>query len=153
MIARWLGRTAVLGLVALAGCEPVGPIAGGELGGTGAPVPMDWEAARSVETFQLETRPLDPYSVNLWGVVVDGHLYVASGNGGESRWVGYLTEDPNVRLRMADKLYDLRASRVLDADELEVVRLRYIDKYKIEEDPDMEGEFGEEAWVFRLDPR
>jgi hypothetical protein len=54
---------------------------------------------------------------------------------------------------MSGKLYDLRAVRVDDAEELNPVRLRYIEKYDIEDDPAMDGEFGEAAWVFRLDPR
>ncbi|MCH8882814.1 MAG: hypothetical protein IIA41_04850 [SAR324 cluster bacterium] len=75
------------------------------------------------------------------------------GDGGEARWVGHLADDPAMRLRMRGKLYDLRAVRVDEARELDLVRRRYIEKYDIEDDPAMDGEFGEEAWVFRLDPR
>jgi len=140
-------------IVALLGCEPLGPIAGGVLQGQVTEVPVAWDEAREIKTFQMETRVDDPYSVNLWGVVVDDGLYVASGEGGGATWVGHLADDQAVRLRMSGKLYDLRAVRVDEAQEMQAVRLRYIEKYDIEDDPDMDGEFGEEAWVFRLDPR
>lgn len=142
----------LVALAVVAGCEPVGPVPGGALDGTTAAIPDGWDEARDAALFQLQTRPDDPYSVNLWGVVVDGHLYVASGEGASSRWVGHLANDDSVRLRLGEAIYDLRAVRVADAGELEGVRLSYIEKYQIEDDPDMEGEFGEHAWVFRLDP-
>ena len=140
-------------MVAVLGCEPMGPIAGGALQSQSTEVPDAWDEAREIKTFQMETQGDDPYSVNLWGVVVDDGLYVASGEGGGATWVGHLADDPNVRLRMSGKLYDLRAVRVGEAQEMLAVRLRYIEKYDIEDDPDMNGEFGEEAWVFRLDRR
>ena len=140
-------------MVAILGCEPMGPIAGGALDGQPTAIPDAWDAAREIMTFQMETRADDPYSVNLWGVVVGDGLYVASGEGSGATWVGHLADDPEVRLRMSGKLYDLRAVRVEEAQEMQAVRLRYIEKYDIEDDPDMDGEFGEEAWVFRLDPR
>jgi hypothetical protein len=140
-------------MVGVLGCEPVGPIAGGALQGQATEVPDAWDEAREIKTFQMETRADDPYSVNLWGVVVDDGLYVASGEGGGATWVEYLADDPEVRLRMSGKLFELRAVRVDEAQEMQAVRLRYIEKYDIEDDPGMDGEFGEEAWVFRLDPR
>jgi hypothetical protein len=143
----------LLPMVAVLGCEPVGPIAGGELRGQATEVPEAWDEAREIKTFQMETRADDPYSVNLWGVVVDDGLYVASGAGQGVTWVGHLADDPNVRLRMSGNLYDLRAVRVDEAQEMQAVRLRFIEKYDIEDDPDMDGEFGQEAWVFRLDRR
>jgi hypothetical protein len=143
----------LLPMVAVLGCEPVGPIAGGELRGQATEVPEAWDEAREIKTFQMETRADDPYSVNLWGVVVDDGLYVASGAGQGATWVGHLADDPNVRLRMSGNLYDLRAVRVDEAQEMQAVRLRFIEKYDIEDDPDMDGEFGKEAWVFRLDRR
>lgn len=140
-------------MAAVLGCEPIGPIAGGALEGQPAEIPDAWDEPREIMTFQMETRLDDPYSVNLWGVVVDGGLYIASGEGPDAKWVGYLADDPAVRLRISGKLYDLRAVRVDDMQEMNAVRQRYIEKYDIEDDPDMDGEFGEEAWVFRLDPR
>ena len=68
-------------MVAVLGCEPMGPIAGGALQGQATEVPDAWDEAREIKTFQMETRADDPYSVNLWGVVVDDGLYVASGEG------------------------------------------------------------------------
>ena len=44
----------------------------------------------------------------------------------------------------------VRAVRVQDAEELSLVRARFVEKYELDEDDD-EG-FGD-AWVFRLDRR
>jgi hypothetical protein len=79
----------------------------------------------------LETRPDDPYSVELNYVVRDGQLYIDPAEG--RRWLEYIRADPNVRVRFGDRIYPLKAVLVGQPGELEGF------------DPD--------RYVYRLDPR
>ena len=137
-------------LFVVAACEPIGPLAGGELEGEATPPPRTWTEADTAETVQLETRPADPYSINIWGVGIGPDYYVASGEGGETSWVEHIAADPHVRLRIGRDIYRLDAVRVTDTDELARVRERYATKYH-RTDEQMAEAAG--AWVYRLDPR
>ena len=90
---------------------------GGSLTGESTPAPSDWVFAGDYGTVQLETRPEDPYSVNVAFTVVEGGIYLNAGNT-ETRWVKNMTQNPLVRLRMDGRLYDLRAERVTGAAEI-----------------------------------
>jgi hypothetical protein len=135
-------------------CGPLGPIPGGALRGPVHSGPVaDWSFADATETIQLEARPSSPYSVNVWCGAVDGKLYVPTSlilgpdDPNERSWVRYVADDPNVRLRIDDTLYELRATRV-EGDELEAARTHLLAKY--EEDIDAHST---KAWIFRMDPR
>ena len=135
-------------IVALTGCDPMGPLPGGALAGEVNTLPDDWAMVEEIETVQLETNPDDPYSVNLWVVSLDSGLYIAAG-GGETRWSKQISIDPEVRLRINHKIYELRASSVDNNEELEEVRRAYLDKYAMESDS---AQFNDSR-VFRLDQR
>jgi len=113
------------------------------------PPPADWTAADAQEVVQLETRPGDPYSVNVWGIGIGPDYYIAAGAGADARWVGHIGTNPDVRLKIGDDVYPLRAVRVEDADEAARVLARYVEKYQY--DPDDEDSM--EAWLFKLIPR
>jgi len=107
----------IMGIAAL-GCNgPTGLLPGGNLEGETQPAPPDWSFAGDYGTAQIETRPQDPYSVNLVFTILDGGLYVNAGDS-ETQWVKNMTEDPRVRLRVDGVVYELRAERVTDADEI-----------------------------------
>jgi len=110
-------------LVVSIGCGgPLAMIPGGELSGTVQPVPTDWAFSDEFEDVQLETRPSDPYSVNIWGVADGARFYIASGRGLESTWAMYIEADPNVRLRVGEIVYELRAVRTDDPQD----RVRFL---------------------------
>ena len=143
-------RSVLLGIAVLGlACSPLGPLPGGRLRGEVKPPPSDWSVADAIENVQLETRPSDPYSVNVRGAGLGDHFYLASGHGGEAKWVRHIAEDPNVRLRVADAVYELRAERVED----EASRQRFLEALKRKYDWEPTGEESERAWLFRLGPR
>ena len=134
----------------LAACEPIGPIPGGKLAGELVTTPVDdWSFSNSEENLQLETRPDDPYSVNVWFVASGPRLWVACARGVESGWGAHMVADPRVRLRIADKLYERTAVRVSDQAEIDEVVVLYKTKYDYQRDPDEERA----AVLFRMDPR
>jgi len=144
-------RLALVALVgALCGCEPMGPIPGGRLSGEVVATPVDdWTFATAIETLQLETRPDDPYSVNVWFVSQGSRLWVASVGGDVSGWGEKMGADPRVRLRIDGKLYERKAARVTEQAEIDEVIVLYKTKYDYERDPKEDGQ----AVLFRMDPR
>lgn len=116
----------------LLGCGgPFLSIPGGALAGEVVEEPVrDWSFVDSV-FLDLETRPDDPYSVELNYVVRDGQLYIDPAEG--RTWFEHIKANPLVRARFAGKVYPLRAVLVGKPGELEG--------------------FDSERYVYRLDPR
>jgi hypothetical protein len=109
---RRFGIPLLAAAFAAVGCHgPFGPIPGGRLTGVRAEHPVaDWSFANDYAHAQLELRPHDPYSVTVDFYVVDGKLYLAIGKQGDwSRWRRYIRDDPRVRVRFGERVYDLLA--------------------------------------------
>ncbi len=128
------------------GCGPIVMIPGGALSGTPTPIPDDWTFTNEFDTVQLETRPEDPYSVNIWVVESGGSLYIAAGRGSETGWAQNLEGDPRVRLRVGEGLYDLRAVRANDPES----RDRFLRAARAKYDFDPEERDTNEAVLYRL---
>lgn len=128
---RLLLLPAVFGL---AGCsEPFAVFAGGELAGEEKRPPDQWSGLRDEQIFQLETRPVAPYSVNIWAVGIGDDVYISTQPEG-TRWSEHIEADPRVRLRVGNTLYPLRSRLVTGKDERRKVAHRYAEKYGM--DPD-----------------
>ena len=128
------------------GCSgPVMLLPGGSLTGESTPAPSDWVFAGDYGTVQLETRPEDPYSVNVAFTVVDGEIYLNAGNT-ETRWVKNMTQNPLVRLRMDGRLYDLRAERVTGAAEIAAFAEAWTGQSMFRRDPAKL----DKVWIYRL---
>lgn len=127
-----LTRLALLLCLVSAGCGgPIAVFPGGELSGRVADAPVeDWSFVDDA-FMDLETRPDDPYSVELNYVVRDGQLYIDPAEG--RRWLEHIRADPNVRVRFGDQIHPLKAVLVGQPGELEG--------------------FDEDRFVYRLDPR
>ena len=133
-------------VLAALGCSgPVGLLPGGELDGEAKPAPADWVFAGDYGTVQLETRPEEPYSVNLAFTVLDGRLYINAGDT-ETRWVKNIASNSRVRLRMDGVLYDLRAERVIDVSEISAFAEAWTSQSMFRRDPSGL----EEVWIYRL---
>jgi hypothetical protein len=142
---------AVILALILAGCEPIGPIPGGELGGEVVAWPAgDWSEQGEEHEIFVETRPSDPHSVTVWCVAHEGALYIPSRDPGKKHWVRNVMENPDVRLKIADRIYEGRAVRVTDAAEFEAAGTKLIAKYEIESE-DIDA--ATEVWLFRIEPR
>jgi hypothetical protein len=142
-------RLALLCSVLVCGCRPFLVIPGGKLDGPVKPAPASFAFAANGATIQLETRPEDPYSVNVTSAIVGDGLYVSAGNS-RSRWVQNIEVTPLVRARVAGDVYELRARRVVDAAEMDAFAEAWLTRNSWARDPrKLEGE----VWVFRLEPR
>ena len=132
----------------VAGCSgPFVLLPGGTLDGTTVPTPESWSFTDDVDTVQLETRPSDPYSVNIWVIALDDVLYVHAG-ANRATWVEAIEADPRVRIRVDESLYELTASRVETQEEFD----RFSDAYEAKYGRRPRNESVVEAYLFRLAP-
>ncbi len=106
----------LLTLVLLAGCSEYLPISGGALEGPVVAGPDDWTSVAGASIIQLETRPEEPYSVNLWVLGRPGHMYIFAGDN-RTEWVEHIAVNPNVRMQIDGNIYELVAEQVTDAGE------------------------------------
>ncbi len=90
---------------------------GGALSGEVVTEPVDDWSFVSDAFVALETRPDDPYSVDLNYIVQDGKLYLDPAEG--RRWFEFLKADPDVRVRFDGKVYPVTAVLVGKPGELE----------------------------------
>jgi len=90
---------------------------GGELSGEVVTKPVtDWTFVDDLFV-QLETRPTNPYSVQLNYIVRDGKLYIDPAEG--RTWFEHIRADPRVRVRFGGKIYPVTAVLVGEPGELE----------------------------------
>ena len=72
-----------------------------------------------------------PHSVTIWCGALDGALYLGARDPESKRWPSWVDRDPNVRLRVADNLYEVRLTPFEDAATLERLRAVYARKYAL----------------------
>ena len=133
----------------LAACDgPFGITSGGALSGTLEDPPAIWQLEEDSGLAQLETRPEDPYSVNLAYVQLDGHLYIYAGDT-RTNWVKHIEQSPLVRILIGEALYPVRAMRVSDDTELAAFATQWTSRGTFQRDP---LQF-DEVWLYRLETR
>ncbi|MGE4650031.1 MAG: hypothetical protein AAEJ53_04005 [Myxococcota bacterium] len=140
--------SSLLAVIALACNGPLGLLPGGKLAGESRSTPSDWNGVAKSGTVQLETRPEDPYSVNISYRVLDGVLYINAGDT-ETEWVKNIAVNPDVVLRLDGSLYSLRAQRVSDPAEIARFGKEWTGQSMFLRDP---ANF-DEVWVYRLTSR
>ena len=129
---RWRVISIQLVSILFAGCGgPFLIIPGGELSGEVVSERVeDWSFATD-HFVDLETRPEDPYSVELNYFVKQGKLYIDPAEG--RAWLEHIRADPRVRVRFGNRIYPVEAVLVGRPGELEG--------------------FDADRFVYRLDPR
>jgi hypothetical protein len=103
------------------------------LSGEAAAFPRDWsftDADKEI-AIQVETPYLLPHSVTIWCASLDGALYVGARDPETKHWPGWVDRDPNVRLGIAGKIYDVRLAPLEDTTTLERLRAAYGVKYAL----------------------
>ena len=126
---RWLTYILVALIVLVLGLAlfaPIGPMPGVRLGGNHASPPDQWSSVSLPEEVRLATSGTLPYVVIIWVVESDNRLYVIGAP--DSTWVERATQTSDVRLRIDDNAYDMRATR-LEPGRQDVFQM-YIDRYK-----------------------
>ena len=89
---------------------------------------------------QANTWYLIPHSVTTISFVVDGELYIPCGWCDTKRWPKLVADDPNVTVKIGDKLYRRTAVKITD----EQYKRRVLSAPEAREIPDVE--------LYRMDP-
>jgi len=111
------GLVLLLSALGLACGGPFLVFPGGALRGEVVSEPVtDWSFADD-SFIDLETRPSDPYSVELNYFVRDGQLYIDPAEG--RQWLEHIREDPRVRVRFGGRVYPAQAVLAGKPGELE----------------------------------
>jgi hypothetical protein len=127
---RWLSYTlgvVIVVIVIAAVMAPIGPMPGIRLGGTTASAPDQWSSVTLPEEVRLEASGgVLPYVVIIWVFESDNNLYVIGSP--DSRWVALASENPDVRLRINDDVYAMKATR-MPPGRVDLAQ-KYVDRYK-----------------------
>ena len=127
---RWVTYVLVAVIVLVVGvalAAPIGPMPGIRLGGSPATAPTQWSSVDLPEEVLLSTSAgVLPHVVILWVVESDDRLYLIGDPAGT--WVEGATRSPDVRLRIGDNVYDMRAARITSGRQ-DIFQM-YIDRYK-----------------------
>ena len=135
----------------LGACEPrdVQPglwLSGEEVSGT----VDDWRFTDQLEEIFIEARPWYglPHSTTIWCVAFQGSLFIGSYGEEKKRWEVNLQADPQARLKINDRLYDVVVTQVTDQSLTAELDQAYNAKY------DMAEVFGNEIpawWFYRVE--
>jgi hypothetical protein len=116
---RVAGIAALVAAALALGC---GPVPGGALSGELSPLPAAWRDALGGERAmcEIEARPAKPHSIQLECFEREGGLYVQShrwalASWWPESWAEVWLAEPDVRVRIDGRIYEVTAVRVTDA--------------------------------------
>jgi hypothetical protein len=126
----WLKIILIILLIVALGAAiaaPIGPMPGFRIGGNDAEAPDDWSSLELPnEVLLANYAGALPHVVIIWVVEDSNRLYVIGAP--DSTWVEGTTKAPDVRLRIRDNTYNMRATRLQPGPQ--EIFLKYINRYK-----------------------
>ncbi len=101
----------------------------------------DWSFASDAKEIFIETATayFIPHSVTIWCLALGNQLYVGAYNADNKRWVANVARDPNVRLKIGNKIYEQRLKPIANAATIAILDQGYARKYEFEEEEVNEG--------------
>jgi hypothetical protein len=115
----------------------------------------DWSFTHDTREIYLETRTpyLVPHSVTILCADGGGKLFVGARSPVGKSWVRWVERDPEVRLKIAGKVYEARLTRLTEPAQIEEVRAAYSAKLGGAGNPLPPASAENELWYWRVDPR
>ncbi len=104
----------------------------------------DWSFTEDAKEIFIETVTSYwiPHSVTAWCVTVGNELYVAADYADKKSWVANVARDPNVRLKIKNKVYEQMLIPITDATTIASIDSGFVRKYEYEEGADEEMTVG-----------
>jgi hypothetical protein len=127
--------------ISLLACEPSDRTPGLWLSGNEVQsFPTDWTFTddHSEIFVQVVTPYFLPHSITIWCAQVGGDLFIAARSPESKNWVGWMENDNNIRLKIAEDVYNALAIPLNDEETLKQVQLAYRGKYQLSETPNGE---------------
>ena len=140
--------TLIVAIAVWTGICPCERIPGGYLLGEEIDEPVsDWSFANAVPLCQIEVRAAGlPHSINLNCMAADGALYLSCASCEGKYWSTAVLERPAARLRIADRVYPVIVTRVIEPAILDTAWRARADKVgRGADQPRQEG-----WWSFRV---
>jgi hypothetical protein len=102
---------------------------------------QDWSFTSDIKEVFVETSTpyVIPHSVTIWCVTLDNQLYVGAWEADSKQWVANVRRDPNVRLKVGDKIYEQRLEPIADPATIARLDEIYARKYEYEEEEEEEA--------------
>jgi len=96
----------------------------------------DWAFSEDAKLVYIETatRYWIPHSVTVWCVTVDDELYVSADYPEKKSWVANVARNPNIRLKIGDKVYEQKLVAVEDAATIASIDRGFVRKYDYDEE-------------------
>ena len=79
----------------------------------------------------------------------EGSLYIAASRPESKRWPGWVEDEPNIKLKLGDRLFEGRLQRLNSADEISPVSEAYDVKYQLTQSLTLSEE-GPSSWFWRV---
>ncbi len=140
---RWLSLLTALAVASGSiACQPKGVRPGLWVPGEAVEERVeDWSFTDDIEEIFIETRPWYgvPHSTTIWCVDLNGKLYIGSSGDKKKAWERNIARNPEARLAIQGKIYEVRVVPVIERDRIEALDAAYTQKY------DMVEVFGEEV--------
>lgn len=151
---KYFSQLFVVALLALglSACEPSDARPGFWLGGESQTFPEDWKFTDAVNeiSIQVDTPYFLAHSVTIWCAQLDGTLYVGALDPESKMWPGWVLDAPNVKLKVADGVYDAELILLLDTSLKAKIAAKYNEKYQLPEGAEFAGDSS--AWYWRVTP-
>ena len=98
----------------------------------------DWSFTADADEIFIETATSYwiPHSVTVWCVTVGNELYVAADDADKKSWVANVARDPNVRLKIADRVYEQKLVPITDPVTIASIDSGFERKYEYEDEAD-----------------
>jgi hypothetical protein len=124
---------ALVALALLACIEPSDRRPGTRLSGEVAALPSDWSFTDAQPEIAVEVHGFLglPHSVTIWCATLDGALFVGARAPETKRWPAWADADPNVRLKIDGKLYEVRLTPLEDPETIGRLQAAFAQKYAI----------------------
>ncbi len=127
-------RVAIAIAITISGAGCFGPQdmrPGLRLPGEVAPAPSDWSFTNDHPEIAIEVRTpyFLPHSVTIVCSEIDGNLYVGAQDPESKRWPGWVDDDPEVRLGIGDRVYEVELVPIWDAAQIALIRQASAAKY------------------------
>jgi hypothetical protein len=102
----------------------------------------DWSFTSDAKEIFIETTTSYgiPHSVTAWCVTVGDGLYVAADDADTKSWVTNVARNPNVRLKIGDKVYEQKLVPITDAAVQASIDSGFARKYDYEEEEEGDDE-------------
>ncbi|MBW2493564.1 MAG: DUF2255 family protein [Deltaproteobacteria bacterium] len=100
----------------------------------------DWSFTSEIQEIFVETATpyFIPHSVTVWCVTLDNQLYVGAWAPDTKHWVANVRRNPNVRLKIGDRIYERRLEPITDSATIAKLDAAYARKYEYEEEEEAE---------------